>query len=316
MQYDKKFLGKQAKEKGFVRDTFEKVCRLADILQFFEQDDLLSKYLLLKGGTAINLVFLELPRLSVDIDLDFSKNLEKAEMEDIKEKINGRIKRYIEANGYELSEKTKHHFALDSFVCSYYNAGGNKDNLKIEINYMNRCHILEPVLKKAYTPWRDDEIMVACVAPVEIYASKTVALFNRTAPRDLYDIYNMIKFRMISDDNWDMYRKCVVFYSAIGAENVPDEFSFECISGVSAQQIRTILRPVLRNGEKFDLQAVRQDVLDFLGDVLVIEENEREFWECFRKKEFRPEYLLGMGKEWERVKAHPMARWKCKILNS
>ena len=95
MQYDKTFLGKQAKEKGFVRDTFEKVCRLADILKFFEEDDLLSKYLLLKGGTAINLVFLELPRLSVDIDLDFSKNLEKAEMEDIKEKINGRIKRYI-----------------------------------------------------------------------------------------------------------------------------------------------------------------------------------------------------------------------------
>ena len=316
MQYDKTFLGKQAKEKGFVRDTFEKVCRLADILQFFEQDDLLSKYLLLKGGTAINLVFLELPRLSVDIDLDFSKNLEKAEMEDIKEKINGRIKRYIEANGYELSEKTKHHFALDSFVCSYYNAGGNKDNLKIEINYMNRCHILEPVMKKAYTPWRDDEIMVACVAPVEIYASKTVALFNRTAPRDLYDIYNMIKFRMISDDNRDMYRKCVVFYSAIGAENVPDEFSFECISGVSAQQIRTILRPVLRNGEKIDLQTVRQEVVEFLSKVLVMEENERGFWKCFREKEYRPEYLLGMVNECERVREHPMARWKCRILDS
>lgn len=32
MQFDRISLGKQAKELGFVRDTFEKVCRLADAL--------------------------------------------------------------------------------------------------------------------------------------------------------------------------------------------------------------------------------------------------------------------------------------------
>lgn len=35
MQFDRMELGKQAKELGFVRDTFEKVCRLADVLRFF-----------------------------------------------------------------------------------------------------------------------------------------------------------------------------------------------------------------------------------------------------------------------------------------
>ena len=74
MQFDRMALGRQAKELGFVRDTFEKVCRLADVLKFFESDDMLSECLALKGGTAINLTILDLPRLSVDIDLDFSKN--------------------------------------------------------------------------------------------------------------------------------------------------------------------------------------------------------------------------------------------------
>lgn len=73
MPYDRIALGRQAKELGFVRDTFEKVCRLADVLRFMEQDALLSKCLALKGGTAINLTIFELPRLSVDIDLDFRK---------------------------------------------------------------------------------------------------------------------------------------------------------------------------------------------------------------------------------------------------
>lgn len=54
MQYDRISLGRKAKELGFVRDTFEKVCRLADVLSFMEGDTLLSESLALKGGTAIN----------------------------------------------------------------------------------------------------------------------------------------------------------------------------------------------------------------------------------------------------------------------
>ena len=45
MQFDRMALGRQAKELGFVRDTFEKVCRLADVLKFFESDDMLSECL-------------------------------------------------------------------------------------------------------------------------------------------------------------------------------------------------------------------------------------------------------------------------------
>jgi hypothetical protein len=52
MQWDKATLGRIAKEMGFVRDTIEKVCRLTDVLKFMEEDDLLSRSIALKGGTA------------------------------------------------------------------------------------------------------------------------------------------------------------------------------------------------------------------------------------------------------------------------
>ena len=51
MQFDRISLGRQAKELGFVRDTFEKVCRLADVLSFMESDPLLFGSLAIKGGT-------------------------------------------------------------------------------------------------------------------------------------------------------------------------------------------------------------------------------------------------------------------------
>src|SRR5665647_2324677 len=70
-EYNRLKLGKQAKDLGFIRDTFEKVFRLTETMSFFEKDPVLSKALALKGGTAINLTIFNLPRLSVDIDLDY-----------------------------------------------------------------------------------------------------------------------------------------------------------------------------------------------------------------------------------------------------
>ena len=143
VEWDKSLLGRQARELGFVRDTYEKVCRLTEILKFFGNDDLLGITLALKGGTAINLTIFDLPRLSVDIDLDFTQNVTRDEMLASRSKINDRIEKYMTANEYSLSLKSKLYHALDSFVYEYKNAGGMKDNIKIEINYMLRSHVLQ-----------------------------------------------------------------------------------------------------------------------------------------------------------------------------
>lgn len=140
MQFDRIALGREAKELGFVRDTYEKVCRLVDILAFFERDPLLADALALKGGTAINLTIFSLPRLSVDIDLDLANNLPREEMLAQRRHISEHIKKYMAASGYTLNPRTKEYHALDSYVFEYLNAGGMKDNIKIEINYMMRPH--------------------------------------------------------------------------------------------------------------------------------------------------------------------------------
>ena len=128
-EWNRALLGKQAKELGFVRDTYEKVCRLTEVLRFFENDDLLTNALALKGGTAINLTIFNLPRLSVDIDLDFTGNVDREEMMASRSKISDRIGKYMAANGYKLSAKSKQYHALESFVYEYSNAAGMKDVL-------------------------------------------------------------------------------------------------------------------------------------------------------------------------------------------
>lgn len=235
-EWNKLLLGKHAKELGFVRDTYEKVCRLTEILKFFENDAMLGNSLALKGGTAINLTIFNLPRLSVDIDLDFSENVTRDEMMATRSIINDRI---------------------------------------------------------------------------EKFASKIVALINRTAPRDLYDVYNLVKLGLIDESEDPLLRKCVVFYSAIGAESPPFEFQFNTIDQVTQNRIKTDLYPVLRNKDKFDLKTAQLQVKTWLESLLKLEDNEQEFLNAFRNKIYQPELLFESTEIVERIRNHPMALWKC-----
>jgi len=132
-----------ATETGFIRDNLEKVFRLCDILQFLNANSTTEEYLSLKGGTAINLTIFNMPRLSVDIDLDFSKECGRDEMLDIRANINENILNFMFAQAYALSPNTKNPHSLDSWVFYFQNSVGNKDNIKIEVNdYLSKLIIL------------------------------------------------------------------------------------------------------------------------------------------------------------------------------
>ncbi len=262
-----------AKELGFPRDSLEKVCRLADIVKFMESDKLLAKGIALKGGTVINLTIFDLPRLSVDIDLDYCRSIDREEMLSDREIITDRISKYMTANGYGLSPKSKNYHALDSFVYEYVNCGGVKDNLKIEINYMLRCHVLPVARREVKLPWNEEKLIVLSVAPLEIFASKTVALLARTAPRDLYDMHNMIRYGLFGESEEAMLRKCAVFYSAIGAAQPPEKFELDNIGKVREEEL---------------------------------------FWKAFSEGNYYPDWVFGHSNELMNVAKHPMALWKCR----
>lgn len=209
-----------------------------------------------------------LPRLSVDIDMDFSENAPREEMLAIRKQITERISKYMTAAGYHLSQKSKTYHALDSFVYEYQNTGGMKDNLKIEINYMLRCHVLAPVRRTVNLPWLEQELTVLSVDPLEIYGSKIAALLNRAAPRDLYDIHTMMEYGLFDESQEPMLKKCVMFYSAIGSDSVSDRFHFEQIASVSQQRVKTDLIPVLRRGTWFDAQQAHEQVIAYLEKLL------------------------------------------------
>ena len=242
--------------------------------------------------------------------MDYSNNVPRETMLQEREQINDRISKYMVASGYSLSPKSKQYHALDSFMYEYVNAGGMRDNLKIEINYMLRCHVLPVSRKTVVLPWQDMALTVLSVDPMEIFSAKAVALLNRSAARDLYDMFNLQKSGLFDASEEGLFKKCVMFYSAIASETVPEHFDFTNIGRITTQKIRTDLTPVLRSAEHFDLPTAQKQVDTYLKRVL-LPEGDLAFWEAFAKGEYKPELLFDEMEIQSRIDKHPMALWKC-----
>jgi predicted nucleotidyltransferase component of viral defense system len=309
--YSKTDLERIASGTDFIRDNLEKVFRLCDVLKHLNENPLFAEHLALKGGTAINLTVFNLPRLSVDIDLDFTKECLREEMMTIRENINQDFLNYMFTQGYALSPNTKSPHSLDSWVFYFQNAGGNKDNLKVEINYSLRNHILPIIEKKVNIDFLQFDSEVKTLSTLELFGSKIKALIERTAPRDLYDIHNMLRYNIIHPDEMNKLRKIILFYLAVGGNDKPlNSYSFESINNLKFAQIRSSLLPVLKKSERFDFESAKVEVKAFLLNLMIFTEEEKSFIKNFNSNIYRPELLFEDTEIVERIKDHPMAIWK------
>ncbi|GAA4056637.1 nucleotidyl transferase AbiEii/AbiGii toxin family protein [Amphibacillus indicireducens] len=290
--YDIIYLGKKAEELGFVRDTLEKVTRLADILEYLNTNPILKDSLALKGGTAINLTIFNLPRLSVDIDLDYLITNSREEMLESREVINTTIDRYMVSQGYSKNPKTKNPHSLDSWVYDYMGASGNRDNIIIEINYSLRSHVLEAEERPIITEHFSSEYKVKSLAPIEIYGSKINALLSRAAARDLYDARNMIHFGLFDESEEELLRKCVVFYAAVSAKDINKTFDTKAIDSITQRKIKTDLLPVIKRKDDFELESAKKLVKEYISDLMVLTKEEKEFLDRFENGEYIPELLF------------------------
>ena len=263
-----------------MRDTFEKVLRLKEILKFLNEDKFLREHLLLKGGTAINLTVFNLPRLSVDIDMDYTPNDTREDMLECRAKITDIIKEY-------------------------------RDMIKIELNYSLRAHIFEPVYRSILPETFDDSMKIRMVDPMEIFVAKGNALITRAAARDLYDWCNMLSEGLFEEQR-DLFRKCFLFYMTISTDTLNKSFDPSAIDTLDFNKIRRDLFPVLNKKDNFQLDERKKIAKNYISDLMVLTTKEKEYLDRFEEKKYMPELLFEDAEIVERVKNHPMALWKCK----
>ena len=172
-----------------MKDTYKKqVLLLLDILPEVAKEDVFA----LHGGTAINLFCLNMPRLSVDIDLTYIPASESrdTDLQNIRlalEKVKDRLRKQIPNIGFTDPVRAEEELKL---ICTTPEA-----MVKIEVNQINRGIIAETELKilcdKAQEIF-DKFCEVRTVSQKQLWGGKIIAALDRQHPRDLFDIRNMI----------------------------------------------------------------------------------------------------------------------------
>ena len=312
---DKKRLEILSNDLNFITNTLEKVLRLIKILNFVFTKESINNMLLLKGGTAINLCLLKLPRLSVDIDFDFAVDCSKNEMLEKLQMIRDIIVDYMTSNDYKPSNRSKQTHTLDSFVFMYDTLSNSTDVLKIEINYSNRCHLFKQE-ERSTTELLGESTTVHMLNPLELIGSKVSALISRTVPRDVYDVYNLLKDNERYD--WKLISNIAILYTCL-SEDLPIDFdviiekALTKIDSLRYFHLKETIIPVIHKGEQLNVELMKNTVITFIKKSFNLNTNEKEFIVNFNNGNFIPELLVGKL-ELNEIKHHPMVEWKMNKL--
>jgi predicted nucleotidyltransferase component of viral defense system len=150
----------------------------------------------LKGGTAINLLIRDMPRLSVDLDLVFPDHTLPREqaLAHINEAIRQTAARLNKRGFQTLTPATE--------------AGETKllvrrgsIEVKIEVNVVLRGTVY-PVRRASLTPIARDVLLadleIPMMSPEDVYGGKLVAALDRQHPRDLFDVMQLFEHEGIT----------------------------------------------------------------------------------------------------------------------
>ena len=312
MKYSSEQLNSIAQSTGYRAEILEKVLLLMDLLDAFAEDTILKHNLVLKGGTALNLFYLNLPRLSVDIDLNYIGEIDRDKMLKARSVIEEQIVNICELQGFAIYRKPTIH-AGGKIVWRYPSTLGNSGNLEIDLNFMYRLPLL-PITQKQSCTIGDKAIANIPVLNIhELTAGKLSALIDRTLGRDLFDAHNLL-----TNKNLDTEQLRLIFTVYAGMSRrkdfrlaAPEQLNFDFT------ELQNRLLPLLSKQELAKIANKKQwaqemllNVHTKLSDLLPLRKQEKAFLNALLDfGEIKPELLTDDVAFQEKVKLHPAIRW-------
>ena len=122
----------------------------------------------------------------------------------------------------------------------------------------------------------------------------------------------MIFYGLFDESEYELFRKCIIFYASISAEVINKTFDTSGVDRLNFLKIRRDLFPVLRKKENFNLEERKVVAKKFINELMILTPQEKEYLNVFESKEYKPELLFTDEKILNNIQNHPMAVWKMK----
>lgn len=176
---------------GFRGEVLEKVIRLLELLDGIRAHPFLQSRVVLKGGTALNLFLLEMPRLSVDIDLNYVGAVDRDGMQADRPRVDQALQAVCGRLDLQVRRAPIDH-AGGKWRLTYHGADGRSGTLELDMNYLLRTPLWPTAVQDSLVLGPFAARGMPMLDPHEIAAGKLAALFGRTASRDLFDARELL----------------------------------------------------------------------------------------------------------------------------
>jgi hypothetical protein len=305
-------LQREAAKTGFRPDALEKVARLFELLEGLCRHPFLKTRVVLKGGTALNLFIFDVPRLSVDIDLNYIGTAELETMLSERPKVEQAVQAVCGRLGIRIRRTPADH-AGGKWRLSYESIGGGGGSLELDVNFMLRTPLWPPAPASSRPLGSFGVTQVPMLDVHELAAGKLAALFGRAACRDLFDVRELL-----GADALDA-KKLRIGFIVYGGINRRDwrTVSLDDVQS-DAVDVNRELVPLLRAQvapprDRISDWTMRlvDECRNLLSVILPLKEKEIEFLNRLNERgEIVPELLTSDDSLRATIRSHPGLLWK------
>lgn len=184
---------------GVGQEILEKDYCIGWVLKFISENPFLKENLVFKGGTAIRKVYFPEARFSEDLDFTSLKDLQENDLKEALQKICGGVKRESGIEVRPVSVDLKRGIAGEiAWQVKIEFVGPrkqNRDSRRLRLDITAYEKVILPVTRRQiihpYSDFFQSEIAVYSLA--EIVAEKMRTILQRVYPRDVYDVWYVMR---------------------------------------------------------------------------------------------------------------------------
>ena len=294
---------------GYRVGPLEKVVRLGEFAADLFRHPFLGNVLVLKGGTVLNLCFGPPKRLSVDLDFNYVGHPEREIMLEERPKIEEAVLEMSRRQGYRV-QRSRDAFAGRKIYLSYRSVLGQDDRIEVDLNYLFRLPVVEPELREMWQPGELDRPKVRVVGLEELLVGKLLALFDRGAVRDVWDVANL------SSETGGMvhsrqFRNRFIAFSVILDHPLPTYTKDRLQRGLTDRAVVEQLGPMLSMPDPPKTVDIINRAWEVVRPLLDLAPNEKGYLAAVQQGELRSELLFAKGsQDYQVVGSHPAIEWK------
>ena len=297
---------------GFRAELLEKVFHLLGLLEGFRCHPFLGERFVLKGGTALNLFLFQVPRISMDIDLNYVGDWRAELMVAERGAIEGAVEAVCSREGLTVRRKPEEH-ASTNWSLRYESAMGGGGDLEIDLNFMFRTPLWGSQVLDSHRIGSHAVKGIPVLDMHELAAGKLTALFGRRNSRDLLDVR-----RLLTTGNLNRERLRLAFVVYVAGQRWDWREASPDLLVFNVDEFERNLVPLMQRG----FFASKREMIDFgvrlveecqnsLDVVLPFLGQEREFLHRLSEHGEINASLLTTDEDLAlRITRHPLLNWK------